>query len=69
VKRSPHPRAFRPGDTAITGVAHIGVQLWQADAGPAYTFSIPRSYAGSFREWLAASCAEYGLELLPTAPA
>ncbi len=62
------PRAFRPGDTAMTGVAHVAVQLWQIDDAPTYAFSIARSLAGSFWDWLAASGAEYGLELASPPP-
>ena len=58
-----HPRAFCTGNTAMTGVAHIAVQLWQSDDSPAYTFSVARSLAGSFWAWLESSAAEYGLEL------
>ena len=62
------PRAFRPGDAAMTGVAHIAVQLWQTDKGPTYVLSVARSLAGSFWSWLEASAAEYGLELAPPPP-
>jgi sarcosine oxidase subunit gamma len=62
------PRAFRSGDTVTTGVAHIAVQLWQADDAPTYVLSVARSLAGSFWDWLAASAAEYGLELAPPSP-
>ena len=58
-----HPRAFKSGDTAITSVAHIGMQFWQLDDAPMYEFSIARGLAGSFWTWLEASAAEYGLEL------
>jgi sarcosine oxidase subunit gamma len=57
------PSAFRTGDTALTSVARIAVQLWQDDDAPSYVFSIARSLAGSFWHWLEASSAEYGLEL------
>ena len=63
-----HPSAFTPGDTALTSVAHIGIQLWQTDDAPTYAFSIPRSYAGSFWDWLLSAAAEYGLEMRPAAP-
>jgi methylglutamate dehydrogenase subunit D len=59
------PRAFRPGDTAMTAVAHIAVQLWQTDETPTYALSVARSLAESFWTWLAASGAEHGLELMP----
>lgn len=59
-----HPRAFKPGDTAITLVSHIAVQLWQLDDRPAYEFAVARSLAQSFWHWLEASSAEYGLEFV-----
>ena len=62
------PRAFRPGDAAMTGVAHIAVQLWQTDEAPTYVLSVARSLARSFWSWLEASAAEYGLELAPPPP-
>jgi methylglutamate dehydrogenase subunit D len=61
-----HPRAFKPGYTAITTVAHIGVHLWQIDEAPTYEIAVPRSLALSFWRWLEASAAEYGLELVGT---
>jgi sarcosine oxidase subunit gamma len=60
-----HPSAFRTGDTAMTSIAHIGVQLWQDDGAPSYVFSVPRSLVESFWHWLDASAAEHGLELVP----
>jgi sarcosine oxidase subunit gamma len=64
-----HPRAFRPGDVALTSIAHIGVQLWQLDDEPTYEIAVFRSLAGSFWSWLQASAAEFGCEILPAAPA
>jgi sarcosine oxidase subunit gamma len=57
-----HPRAFRPGDTALTAIAHVGVQLWQVDDAPTYDLAVARSMAGSFWRWLSASAAEFGLD-------
>jgi sarcosine oxidase subunit gamma len=59
-----HPRAFKPGDTAITAVAHIGAQIWQTDDAPTYEIAVARAFARSFWHWLEASAAEYGLELV-----
>jgi sarcosine oxidase subunit gamma len=64
-----HPRAFGPGDASVTAVAHVGVHLWQLDAGPTYEFAVFRSFAGAFWHWLAASAAEYGLAVPPSASA
>lgn len=54
-----HPRAFRPGDVAITHASHIGVILWQLDDAPTYEAAMFRSYADSFAHWLFESAAEY----------
>lgn len=50
-----HPRAFGPGDVAITHASHIGVMLWQLDAAPTYELAVFRSFAQSLAEWLDAS--------------
>ena len=55
------PRAFGPGDTALTLVGHISVHFWQVDRTPTYEFAVPRSYAASFCEWLFAAAAGHGL--------
>lgn len=56
-----HPRAFTPGDVAVTTCSHIGVTIWQVDDAPTYEVTLFRSFAGSFVDWLAESAAEYGL--------
>ena len=55
------PRAFGPGDTALTLVGHISVHLWQLDRAPTYDFAVPRSFAASFCEWLFAAAASHGV--------
>lgn len=52
-----HPSAFRPGSAATTVIAHIGVVIRQIDAAPTYEVAVFRSYAGSFRHWLAQAVA------------
>lgn len=59
-----HPRTFGPGDTAITLLSHLSVQLWQVDNSPTYGFLVPRATAQHFWHWAEASSAEYGLEVL-----
>ena len=59
-----HPRAFHPGDTAITAIAHVGVQIWQVDDAPTFDLLVARSMAASFWRWLSASGREFGLELM-----
>jgi heterotetrameric sarcosine oxidase gamma subunit len=56
-----HPRAFRPGDSAVTSCAQIGVILWQIDEAPTYEAAVFRSLARDFWHWLSESAAEYGL--------
>ena len=56
-----HPRAFRSGDTAITAIAGMGVQLWQCD--DVFYLTVPRSMTRSFWSWLVAASAEFGLEV------
>ena len=58
-----HPRTFKPGDTAATVVAHIGIQIWQTDSDPTYEVAVFRGFAVSLWRWLEVSAAEYGLEL------
>lgn len=53
-------RAFRPGDTALTLAGLINVHFWQVDDTPTYDFSVVRSFAASFCEWLLDTSAEFG---------
>ena len=55
-----HPRAFRPGDAAVTVAAGIAAVLWQIDDRPTYGIAVPRSMADSFWHWFTASAAQYG---------
>jgi sarcosine oxidase subunit gamma len=58
-----HPRSFGSGDAAVTAIAGIGVQFWQAKEGDALTIAVARSMAGSFWSWLTHSAAEFGVEV------
>ncbi|WP_439543440.1 sarcosine oxidase subunit gamma [Hyphomicrobium sp.] len=53
------PRAFRPGDAAITHASHIGVILWQLDDAPTYEVALFRSYADSFAHWIDEAATEF----------
>lgn len=55
-----HPGRFAVGQVAVTTAAHMGVVLRQMDAAPTYQLLVARSYAGSFRRWLAAAAAGLG---------
>ena len=69
-----HPKSFTSGDIAVTNVAHINVVLWQlaSPAAPAiasslttcFCVAVPRSYAGSFTEFLLASAREFGTDFI-----
>jgi methylglutamate dehydrogenase subunit D len=59
-----HSRAFRAGDTAITGAAHLELQIWQIDDQPSYEIALFRGFAGSFWHWLAQSAAEFGYRVV-----
>ena len=56
-----HPRAFAPGNAALTAAASIGVHIWQLDDTPTYELAVFRSYAGSLWRWLIASAEEFGV--------
>jgi sarcosine oxidase subunit gamma len=56
-----HPRAFGPGDAALSVIALIGAHLWQLDDAPTYEISVFRGFAGSFADFLWSSGAEYGV--------
>lgn len=58
-----HPAAFRRGETIVTAIGGIGVQLWWADVDDALHLSVPRSMAGSFWSWLLPSAWEFGVEI------
>lgn len=60
-----HPRAFQRGDTFITAIGGIGVQVWWTDVDDALHLAVPRSMAGSFWSWLLPSAQEFGVEILP----
>lgn len=56
-----HPDAFADGETALTAIAHINLQLWrEADR---WMLAVPRSFAASFWHWLEASALEFGLDV------
>jgi heterotetrameric sarcosine oxidase gamma subunit len=58
-----HPRAFSPGNAAVTILAHMGVHLWQLDPVPVYELAVFRSNASTFWSWLLDSGAEFGVEV------
>jgi sarcosine oxidase subunit gamma len=56
------PAVFKPGDVAVTDIAHIGATLWRT-AETSYRVLVARSFAPAFSRFLVASAAEYGLRL------
>ncbi len=55
------PTAFAADAVAVSQIAQIGVILWRIPGG--FRLATPRSSAGSFWHWLAASAAAFGLVL------
>ena len=47
-----HPRAFGPGDCALTAFARVRVALRQCDDSPVYQLYFERSYAPYLWDWL-----------------
>jgi methylglutamate dehydrogenase subunit D len=47
-----HDAAFRPGDVAITHVAHLGTVVWRRPDGSGYDFACARTYSRDFLDWL-----------------
>ena len=60
-----HPSVFTPGSTAITVAAYVGCQIWQIDDAPTYDIAVPRSFAASFRDWLAGTAAAFDIKPSP----
>jgi len=55
------PEVFRPGDVAVTAIAHAGVTLWRPGEEIAYRALVARSFAPAFARFLIAGGAEYGI--------
>lgn len=58
-----HPKVFRSGDTALTVIGGIGVQIWRAAGEDGLHVAIFRSMVGSFWSWLLLSAQEFGIEI------
>lgn len=59
------PTAFGPAAAATTVIAHIGVILWAVDDAPTFDVALFRSFAGSFRDWIAAASAGLAVKSSP----
>lgn len=55
------PRAFPEGKVATTAMHDVGVTLWRTATG--FNLLLPRSYAASLCEQLAASARQYGFDI------
>jgi len=58
-----HPRAFGPGRSAVTPIAHIQTVIVQVDATPAFELLVPSTLAQDFAAWLCVSAAQFGYEI------
>lgn len=56
-----HPRAFRPGEAAVTVAGGISVFVSRRDEEDVFECAVPRSFAVSFWDWLTDSAAAYGV--------
>lgn len=54
-----HPRAFGPGQCAMTSVAHMNATVVQIDDEPTYDLYVIRSMARSFAHAIEHSCHEF----------
>ena len=55
-----HPRQFRPGRCAQTGLARASVLIQQTGAEPAYDIYVDRSFAEYLWTWLEDAATEFG---------
>ena len=54
-----HPRAFGPGQCALTSVAHMNATIVQVDDAPTYDLFVIRSLARSFAHAIEHACHEF----------
>ena len=54
-----HPRAFGPGQCAMTSVAHMNATIVQVDDAPTYDLFVIRSLARSFAHTIEHACNEF----------
>ncbi len=57
-----HPRAFAPGQCALTSVAHMNATVIQVDDAPTYDLFVIRSLARSFAHAIEHACHEFESE-------
>lgn len=54
-----HPRAFGPGQCAMTSIAHMNATIVQIDDAPTYDLFVIRSLARSFAHAIEHACREF----------
>jgi len=54
-----HPRAFGPGQCAMTSIAHMNATIVQIDDAPTYDLFVIRSLARSFAQAIEHACHEF----------
>jgi len=54
-----HPRAFGPGQCAMTSIAHMNATIVQVDDAPTYDLFVIRSLARSFAHAIEHACREF----------
>jgi methylglutamate dehydrogenase subunit D len=54
-----HPRAFGPGQCAMTSIAHMNATMVQVDNAPTYDLFVIRSLARSFTHAIEQACHEF----------
>jgi sarcosine oxidase subunit gamma len=54
-----HPRAFGPGQCALTSIAHMNATIVQVDDSPTYDLFVIRSLARSFAHAIEHACHEF----------
>jgi len=64
-----HPGVLKPGDTAMTLLAHVAIQLWLVDDSPTFDVAVPRATVRDVIHWLTASAAEFVVGVADTARA
>lgn len=56
-----HPRAFRPGEAAVTVAGGVSVLVSRRDEEDVFDCAVPRSFALGFWDWLVDAASEYGV--------
>lgn len=63
-----HPRAFPAGCCAQSMLGHVNALLYKPDETPTFRLMVARSFARDAWRTLCVSAAQYGYDVLPSAP-